>query len=122
MDKPAFDALMDDKYTPVAHTAGDDAKLFADPAFQAAYDALEDQYAALNALMVARREAGLTQADIASRMGIKQSSLARIESSLGSKKHSPSLETLRKYALACGKRLEIRLVEQPAVADALSDR
>jgi transcriptional regulator with XRE-family HTH domain len=42
-------------------------------------------------------------------MGIKQSALARIESSLNSKRHSPSLATLRKYAEACGKRLEINL-------------
>lgn len=80
------------------------------PAFQTAYDALEDEFTTLDALLQARRAAGLTQAQVAERMGIKQSSLARIESSLGSKKHSPSLATLRKYAEACGKRLEIRLV------------
>ncbi|MFM8332831.1 MAG: helix-turn-helix domain-containing protein [Candidatus Methylumidiphilus sp.] len=79
------------------------------PAFREAYDALEDEFAALDALLQARREAGLTQAQVAERMGIKQSALARIESSLGSKKHSPTLETLRKYAEACGKRLEIHL-------------
>jgi len=42
-------------------------------------------------------------------MGIKQSALTRIESSLTGKKHSPTLATLRKYAEACGRRLEIRL-------------
>lgn len=77
--------------------------------FRDAYDALQDEFAALDALLRARREAGLTQAQVAERMGIKQSALARIESSLGSKKHSPTLATLRKYADACGKRLEIRL-------------
>lgn len=56
------------------------------------------------------KAADLTQAEVAARMGIKPSSLARIEGSLGNHKHSPSLETLRKYARACGKRLEIRLV------------
>lgn len=81
-----------------------------DPAFQAAYDALADEFSTLDALLQARRAAGLTQVQVAERMGIKQSALARIESSLGSKKHSPSLATLRKYAEACGKRLEIRLV------------
>ena len=43
----------------------------------------------------------------AAKMGVSQPVLARIESSLGSRKHAPSLETLRKYALACGKRLVI---------------
>lgn len=79
------------------------------PEFREAYTALQDEFAALDALLQARREAGLTQAQVAERMGIKQSSLARIESSLGSKKHSPTLATLRKYAEACGKQLEIRL-------------
>lgn len=79
------------------------------PDFRDAYDALQDEFAALDALLQARRDAGLTQAQVAERMGIKQSSLARIESSLGSKKHSPTLATLRKYAEACGKRLEIHL-------------
>ncbi|MDA8029181.1 MAG: helix-turn-helix transcriptional regulator [Nitrospiraceae bacterium] len=81
-----------------------------DPAFRTAYDALEDEFVALDALLSARKSAGFSQAEVADRMGIKPSSLARIESSLGSRKHSPSLETLRKYARACGKRLEIRIV------------
>ncbi len=80
-----------------------------DEEFRAAYDALEDEFTALAALLQARKEAGLTQAQLAARMGIKQSALARIESSLASQKHSPTLATLRKYAEACGKRLEIRL-------------
>ena len=78
-----------------------------DPAFRTAYDALEDEFVALEALLSARKTAGFTQAEVADRMGIKPSALARIESSLG---HSPSLETLRKYARACGKRLEIKIV------------
>ena len=81
-----------------------------DPEFRAAYAAQFDEFAALDALLTARKAAGLTQAEVAARMGIKPSSLARIEGSLGNHKHSPSLETLRKYARACGKRLEIRLL------------
>ena len=48
-------------------------------------------------------------AEVASRMGINPASLARIEGSLGSRKHSPSLATLRKYAQACGMHLTISL-------------
>ena len=81
-----------------------------DPAFRTAYDALEDEFVALDALLSARKSAGFSQAEVADRMGIKPSSLARIESSLGSRKHSPSFETLRKYARACGKRLKIKIV------------
>jgi DNA-binding XRE family transcriptional regulator len=81
-----------------------------DPAFRAAYDALEDEFEALAALLAARKDAGLTQADVAARMGVSQPVLARIESSLGSRKHSPSLETLRRYADACGKKLVIQMI------------
>lgn len=95
-------------FNPKAHAA---RKRAADPDFRAAYDALEDEFAALDALLKARKEAGLTQADVAARMGVSQPVLARIESSLGSRKHSPSLATLRRYAEACGKRLVIQMVE-----------
>ena len=81
----------------------------ADLVFRAAYDALEDEFAALGALLLARKDAGLTQADVAARMGVSQPVLARIESSLGSRKHSPSLATLRRYADACGKKLVIQM-------------
>ena len=82
----------------------------ADPAFLKAYDALEDEFAALAELLKARKEAGLTQADVAARMGVSQPVLARIESSLGNLNHAPSLSTLRRYAQACGKRLIISMV------------
>lgn len=85
------------------------AKSLANPEFKAAYEALEDEFSALDTLLQARKEAGLTQAEVAERMGIAQSSLARIESSLGSRKHSPSLATLRRYAEACGKKLTIQI-------------
>ncbi|CAM5793648.1 MAG: helix-turn-helix transcriptional regulator [Burkholderiales bacterium] len=94
-------------FDPKAHAA---KRRKADPAFRAAYDALEDEFAALAALLAARKDAGLTQADVAARMGVSQPVLARIESSLGSRKHSPSLETLRRYAGACGKKLVIQMI------------
>lgn len=81
-----------------------------DPAFAAAWAAQADEFAALDALLQARQRAGLTQEQVAQRMGVKQSALARVESSLGSRKHAPSLTTLRKYAEAVGCRLEIRMV------------
>ena len=98
------------KYRPVKHTREKTARLLAaDPELKKVYESLEDEFAALDALLTARTKAGLTQAEVAKRMGIKPSSLARIESSLGDRKHSPSLSTLQKYALACGKRLVIKL-------------
>nr|WP_227875529.1 MULTISPECIES: helix-turn-helix transcriptional regulator [Paraburkholderia] len=79
-------------------------------AFRAAYEALDEEFTALDALLTARKEAGLTQAQVAERMGTTTSVVSRLESSLASEKHSPSLATLRKYAAACGKSLRISLV------------
>jgi anti-sigma factor RsiW len=94
-------------FRPVPHTAADTARLFADPAVKAAYDALDDEYSALRAILSARRDAGLTQAQVAERMGTTASAVSRLEASLTSEKHSPSFATLRKYAAACGKKLVI---------------
>ncbi|KGS39113.1 helix-turn-helix family protein [Burkholderia pseudomallei MSHR5613] len=61
----------------------------------------------LRAILLARQEAGLTQAQVAERMGTTASAVSRLEASLSSERHSPSFATLRKYAAACGKRLII---------------
>jgi ribosome-binding protein aMBF1 (putative translation factor) len=63
----------------------------------------------LDSLLKARHEAGLSQADVAERMGTHAPAVARLERSLASGKHSPSVATLRKYASACGKKLELRV-------------
>ncbi|HET8898891.1 MAG TPA: helix-turn-helix transcriptional regulator [Rhodanobacteraceae bacterium] len=77
--------------------------------FAEAYAALADEYAALGELLRARQAAGMTQTDVADSMGVAQSSVARLESTLGSRKHAPSLATLRKYADAVGCDLRITL-------------
>ena len=100
------------KFQPVAFSAKELArqKRASDPAFKQAYDALETEFAALATLLEARLAAGLSQAEVAQSMGVSQPVLARIESSLGSRKHTPSLNTLKRYAEACGKRLVISMV------------
>ena len=65
-------------------------------------------------LIKARNKAGLTQAEVAERMGTKTPAIARLESGGGSKKHSPSIATLHKYAEALGCALEIKLVPRRA--------
>lgn len=39
----------EDRYVPVPHTAADTARLLEDPAVKAAYDELEEEFAALRA-------------------------------------------------------------------------
>ncbi len=83
----------------------------ADPAFKAEAERLErEEFALLDALLEARDSSGLTQAEIANRMGTKPPAVSRLLNAIASDKQSPSVATLRKYAEACGKHLEIRLV------------
>jgi transcriptional regulator with XRE-family HTH domain len=63
----------------------------------------------LDILLKARQDAGLTQAQVAERMGTQPPAVARLERALATGKHSPSLATLRKYAQAVGKKLVLQL-------------
>lgn len=80
------------------------------PGFKAAWEGLEEEYTAISELLLARKEAGLTQEEVAARMGTTKSAISRLEASMRSESHSPSFATLRKYAHACGKRLIIKMV------------
>ena len=84
-------------------------KMLKQPAVKAEYAAQEEEFALLDELLKARRQAGLTQAEVAARMGTQTPAVARLEAGGGSRQHSPSVATLRKYAQAVGCRLEIRL-------------
>ncbi len=64
----------------------------------------KEEFAILDEILKARKAAGLSQAEVARRMGTQAPAVARLESSLASGKHSPSLSTLRKYAAALGKK------------------
>src|SRR6266702_3648822 len=77
---------------------------------KAEYDRLDEEFAFLDEFLKARAAAGVTQAEVAERIGTTQSAIARLES--GGGKHSPSLATLQKYAHALGCRLELRLVKE----------
>jgi transcriptional regulator with XRE-family HTH domain len=85
------------------------------PGVEAAYDALADEFAFLDEVLRARAEAGLTQAEVAARVGTTQSAIARLESATSG--HSPSIATLQRYARALGCRLEVRLVRATTKAD-----
>ncbi len=85
-------------------------KLLKRPGVRAEVERIEREEAALlDALLKARQDAGLTQAAVAERMGTQAPAVARLERSLATGKHSPSVATLRKYLKACGKRLVLRV-------------
>lgn len=85
-------------------------KLMRRPGVRAEVERLErEEFALLDALLKAREEAGLTQAQVAKRMGTQAPAVARLERALATGKHSPSVATLRKYVKACGKRLVLEV-------------
>lgn len=73
-----------------------------DPEYVQEYDALEQEFTFIKKMILARKRAGMSQADVARRMGISQPRVARIES--GS---NISLDILRRYAKATGTDLVI---------------
>jgi transcriptional regulator with XRE-family HTH domain len=87
---------------------------------KAEFAALDEEFAFLDEFLKARAEQGLTQAQVAERIGTTQSAVARLES--GSGKHSPSVATLSRYAEALGCKLEIRLVPKRGAARKSSTR
>ena len=86
------------------------AKALANPDVKAEYDALAPEFSLLREMLLARKSAGLSQAEIAIKMGTKAPAVTRLESSLTSGNHSPSLATIKKYAEAVNCHVEIKLV------------
>ena len=85
-------------------------KLMRRPGVRAEVDRLErEESALLDALLKARQDAGLTQAQVAERMGTQAPAVARLERALATGRHSPSVATLRKYVKACGRRLVLQI-------------
>ena len=57
-------------------------------------------------MIIARRDAKLTQAELAERIGTTQSAIARLEAG----RVSPSIATLQRYAEATGHQLRVGFV------------
>ena len=86
------------------------AKLMRRPGVRKEVERIErEEGVLLDLLLKARHAAGLTQAQVAERMGTQAPAVARLERALATGKHSPSLATLRKYVQACGKELTLHL-------------
>ena len=79
------------------------------PVVRAEFERIErEEMPMLDAILKARKEAKLTQEQVAKRMGVSTPVVSRLESALITGKHSPSIATLTRYAEAMGKRLDIR--------------
>ena len=78
-----------------------------DPAYVAAYDALEDEFDLVHVLIEARTRANMTQEQVAAKMGTTQTVVARLEGG----RSMPSTRTLQRYAAATGSKLRISLID-----------
>lgn len=74
-----------------------------DPDFKAEYEAMRPEYEAIRAVIAARLESNMTQAELAEKTGIRQSNISRIESGTS----SPTVDTLARIAAGLGKKLKI---------------
>lgn len=78
------------------------------PEFPALMAAAAERKRLLRELATARRVAGLTQTDVAARMGTSASAVARLERG----EMNPTVATLQRFVAAIGKTLDWRLVEK----------
>jgi DNA-binding XRE family transcriptional regulator len=69
------------------------------------YDLLQERYKIIDMLITMRKEAGLTQEDIAAALHTSKSNISRLESH--NYASSPKLSTLMEYANATGHKLEL---------------
>lgn len=82
------------------------AKDLKNPEFKKEWDSLELEYQIQAALMQARIDADMTQAELAEKSGVRQSNISRIESGAV----LPRLDTLEALAKAMGKNLQISMI------------
>lgn len=74
------------------------------PKFKKEYDKLQPEFAVIHAVIEARMRKGVTQEDLAKKIGTKQSVISRLESG----RANPSVAFLKKLAQALNSHLEIR--------------
>lgn len=79
-------------------------ELLKNPVARKEYDKLQPEFALIRAVISARKERKLTQAELAKMIGTKQSVISRLE--IG--QANPSVAVLKRIAVALKSKLEIR--------------
>jgi len=78
------------------------------PEFRTEYEALEPEFVIMQAMIDARKSAGLTQKQLSERAGIAQGDISKLESGSA----NPSLRTLQRLAGAMNMRLRVEFTPQ----------
>ena len=79
-----------------------------DPEFRREYEKVQTEFAPIRAILDARMKKGMTQVQIAKKMGTTQSAIARVEAG----NTNPTIAFMQKLADALGLRLSIRFLPQ----------
>ena len=84
-------------------------KQLQDPDVRAEWDALEPEFAIMQAIIDARKITGLTQKELSERTGIAQGDISRLENGNA----NPSLNTLKRLANGMDMVLKIEFAPSP---------
>lgn len=79
--------------------------------YKEAYEALEPEFAIARALIKARSDAGMSQAEVAERLGVTQPAIARMESG-----KNVSIKSITRYATAVGRPIQL-VIRPQSVAE-----
>lgn len=85
-----------------------------DSAFRTEYEALQPERAVIQAMIDARRHSGLTQKELASRTGIAQGDISKLENGNA----NPSLRTLQRLAAGMGMTLKVEFLPETDITAA----
>jgi len=85
------------------------AEMLKDPEFKKEYDALEPEFAIIQAIIDARKDSGLTQKQLSEKTGIAQTDISRLENGNA----NPSLRTLKRLADGMGMSLKLEFTPLP---------
>ena len=90
-----------------------------DPEFRKAFEDARAMRRLIEQVVALRKEVGLTQKELAERIGTTQSAISRLENY---RDEVPSLDLIRRIAEACGKHLRIEFTDEPPDDSSLSDK
>ncbi len=86
-------------------------KVLKDKKVRTEYDALATEFAIAEAVIKKRIEQGLSQSELAEKIGTKQSAISRLESG----NYNPSIKLLEKVAKALNLKLSIHFTTNPTI-------
>ena len=76
------------------------------PDFKAEYEALEPEFAIIQAMINARKSSGITQQQLSEKTGIAQADISKLENGCA----NPSIKTMQRLASGMGMKLKVEFL------------